>query len=229
MRRNGRILLVLTISALSFPCQVAESETLSGTIVDQYGARVVGAKLLAKGEQGQYEVRTDSHGTYAVDLPSGRYELEVRNAGFCPARRPPMELVAGQSVTVNFTLFACAIANVIAVEEGSVFRERDEYVFPYKQRIIPLGRLAVMILYGEDAVDGSRVKYSGFRVDNSTYGVRIMYNACSIIADRAIFDSASLRMALEGHVQVHDGKTTLQADRAEARFISGSVIVNVQK
>jgi len=60
---------------------------LSGMVYDTNGAVVMGSDVLARSRDGRdYPGRTNSEGTYKIELPIGIYKIEANANGFCPKR-----------------------------------------------------------------------------------------------------------------------------------------------
>jgi hypothetical protein len=83
-----RIVSVLLFCATIFvPSLLAQSQNISGTVVDATGATVPGAAVqisdIAKGDETVREVTTDESGRFqAINLQPGRYRIRIEKAGF---------------------------------------------------------------------------------------------------------------------------------------------------
>jgi hypothetical protein len=92
--------------------------TISGTITDQQGGVVPGVTVTVKNQATQQTrtAVTDSSGFYTLPLlePS-RYEISAELDGFKRVTRQNVQLDAGGSVTVPFTLEAGAMTEVVTV------------------------------------------------------------------------------------------------------------------
>ena len=81
--------------------------SLSGTISDASGSRIQGASVVIHNEETGTERRllTDSTGRYAApSLAIGSYEVTVSDEGFATEDRKNVQLVVGQSATLDLTL-----------------------------------------------------------------------------------------------------------------------------
>ena len=81
--------------------------TVTGTVTDQSGAVIPGAKVVALNvETGvASSANSDAAGVYRVAfLPIGRYQLTVQASGFGKQSVPPFQLEAVQTATFNVKL-----------------------------------------------------------------------------------------------------------------------------
>jgi hypothetical protein len=111
-------------------CGVLASESLAqppgaairGTIVDESGARVAGARVEAHGPAlvgGPRRAFTDWSGRYAiVDLPPGTYEVRAGKPGFTHLARPGILVAAGGGHVVDFSLRVGDLSDTITVPGG---------------------------------------------------------------------------------------------------------------
>lgn len=68
-----------------WPASEDGHSTLTGTVLDDYGAVIVGAKIVALGKDGtRLEAVVDENGAYVIKLPFGDYILQISKEGFCP-------------------------------------------------------------------------------------------------------------------------------------------------
>ncbi len=99
--------MVLGIVPTAWSQSEAVSAQLSGTVQDENGATVPGAKVtLSNPEVGfSREETTSENGLYTYLLiPPGRYQLRVERAGFNTFLEPNIVLAVGQSSTLNAKL-----------------------------------------------------------------------------------------------------------------------------
>lgn len=109
-------LCLLTLAATAYS-QVNTAD-ITGTVLDQAGAAVVGANVTAKNVATGLERRTvtGDTGDYLVALlPPGEYEVRVEATGFATVVQK-VSLVVGRRQTLNFTLRPGAVTEVITVE-----------------------------------------------------------------------------------------------------------------
>jgi len=91
---------LLTAAAAAVTPALEEQGTvgaLVGTVSDPSGARIPGARILARNLEGSNEetIVADAAGEFAVHVPAGRYELEVRVPGFKIGRRQAVVTAGG--------------------------------------------------------------------------------------------------------------------------------------
>ncbi len=68
------------------PANETDYSILTGTVFDDYGSIIVGAKIVASGRDGtKWEAFVDEKFVYVLELPLGTYTLQISKEGFCPA------------------------------------------------------------------------------------------------------------------------------------------------
>jgi hypothetical protein len=95
--------------------------SITGTVKDDSGAAIPEAKLIVKNRETGTERRavTDQAGRYAIfSVAIGRYEVLAEKAGFTTGRRTGIELVVGQTVSIDLTLPVGEIQQAITIEEA---------------------------------------------------------------------------------------------------------------
>jgi len=109
-------LLVLVFAASSFAQTTA---SIQGTVSDQSGAAVVGAKVTVKNTALGIErtTQTSSTGSYEVPaLPPGTYSVQVQIAGFETQLAKDLLLQVSQNSVQNFGLKVASTSEVVTVE-----------------------------------------------------------------------------------------------------------------
>src|SRR5215510_12862740 len=100
-------LVSLALSALSLSAFAQSTATLQGTVTDQSGAVVSGAKVTVRNQATGAEriVQTDSDGNYqAAALPPGVYLVEAQGQGFSSQTVSDLTLEVSRIVVQNFQL-----------------------------------------------------------------------------------------------------------------------------
>jgi hypothetical protein len=100
--------------------QVSTS-SITGTVVDNQGLVVVGAKVLAKNEGTgvTYETVSTSAGEYAISsLPPGQYTITVTHEGFRTFSSVHNALTVGQPLVVDAKLDVGQVSEVVQVESS---------------------------------------------------------------------------------------------------------------
>src|SRR5450432_2605144 len=99
-----------------------DKAVLTGTATDASGAILPGATVEVSSPSNGFlrKLVTSDVGTYYVPgLPVGSYELLVSKAGFRSARFTEVQLVVGQTRTLNLQLAVSSIAQEMTVEEAA--------------------------------------------------------------------------------------------------------------
>ncbi len=114
--KKMRVLLAFLLCSSAAWCQV--SATISGTVVDQSGARVAGASVTVKSVDtgAARTATTDSSGVYQViSVPVGDYQIRASKSGFTDVVRQGVHLVVGQDATVDLTLDVRQLSEAVTV------------------------------------------------------------------------------------------------------------------
>src|ERR1700704_6514019 len=109
-------LLVLLLAATAFAQTTA---SIQGTVSDQSGAAVVGAKVLVKNTALGIArtTQTNSTGSYEVPaLPPGTYSVQVQMTGFETQLAKDLVLQVSQNSVQNFGLKVASTSEVVTVE-----------------------------------------------------------------------------------------------------------------
>jgi len=107
MSMRYSILISLMLAAFSSIALAQSTATLQGSISDQSGAVVSGAKVTVRNQATGAEriAQTDSDGNYQVAaLPPGVYRVEAQAQGFGPQTASDLTLEVGRIVVQNFQL-----------------------------------------------------------------------------------------------------------------------------
>ncbi len=128
------LLLFLLLQCADVRAQDLDDVSLSGTVLDEHGAVVVGASvtfvLLATGAE--RTLKTDAEGRYRfVELPPGAYTARASAEGFASFEKTNLVTVAGQNVRLDFTL---RVASVNA--EQTVLSEADAPVLDTTRTVV---------------------------------------------------------------------------------------------
>src|SRR5437879_1154510 len=110
------LLLTLMFAVAAFAQTTA---SIKGTVTDQTGAAVVGAKVTIKDAALGIErpAQTNNGGDYEVPaLPPGNYSVEIQMAGFQPQQANNLVLAVSQNSVQNFNLKVANSTEVVTVE-----------------------------------------------------------------------------------------------------------------
>jgi hypothetical protein len=128
--------------------------TLTGVVLDQTGANVAGAKVVAtaSGTRIAYTTTTKEAGVYVLPaLPPGTYEVTVENTGFKKSVRGNLSLSADQRLRVDFALELGSLSEnvVVAAEAALVQTEQANLGLNFEGANItrlPVGRSPFSVL-----------------------------------------------------------------------------------
>src|SRR5262245_20176197 len=107
MSQRHIFLVSLLLAAFSSITLAQSTATLQGSITDQSGAFVSGAKVTVRNQATGFEriVQTDSNGNYQVpSLPPGVYRVEAQAQGFSAQNVTDLTLEVSRIVVQNFQL-----------------------------------------------------------------------------------------------------------------------------
>ena len=190
IQRCRWLLLLLLVSLFAFlitslPAAAQSDEvSISGTVIDQSGARVTGAKidLLSNATGLHRNTVTDSDGIYHFPaLPIGNYQISISKEGFSSIQIPNIELAIGQPRVVDVRLKVGEISNTVQVSETVDYLNRSTaevggLVESEQIKEIPIsGRnWASLMLLAPGAInygDGAQrsIRFSGHSLDDSNF------------------------------------------------------------
>jgi Carboxypeptidase regulatory-like domain len=220
-------LMSVSLSAHAQAVRDEPTGHLRGTVADPTGAVVPGAKVLFKSNVANYSVTTAANGTYDTQLPVGTYGIDVRKPGLC-YQRAQFRLLASAPLTINAVVTACAIADVVTLENGKG-TARDEIRPAYRAEsvLIPDSStqpLEMLITYASREEDADVTTYTG----NGAPEVVATYDNLTVYARRVRFDRKALRIYAEGSVVVEDGTGRSTGERAALAFEQGKATVEVK-
>src|SRR5271169_492665 len=109
MHSRHRFILSILVLSFSLPSLFAQIDraNLNGTVTDPSGASVPNSKVevVAPATGFKRQATTGSSGVYSLSsLPTGMYDLTVTGNGFKTFQEKGIELVVGQTRTVNVQL-----------------------------------------------------------------------------------------------------------------------------
>jgi hypothetical protein len=111
-------LISLALAALSSSAFAQSTATLQGSVTDQSGAVVSGAKVTVRNQSTGFEriIQTDSDGNYqAAALPPGVYRVEAQAQGFGPQAINDLTLEVSRIAVQNFQLKVGAMTQEVNV------------------------------------------------------------------------------------------------------------------
>src|SRR3989442_9165684 len=114
------VVLVLAGYATVF-AQATASASLSGTVLDKNQAVIKGATVTVTNKAtGQTPTATtNDRGEYKIDLlPAGRYDIKTNASGFADATSENVELLVGQTNSLNVTMNPGGVTGTVTVTAG---------------------------------------------------------------------------------------------------------------
>jgi hypothetical protein len=111
-----RLALVGVILALPFGAYAQEA-TLSGIVTDSTGGVLPGVTVTALHEAtgNRFNTVTDERGIYRIPARVGNYQITTELQGFTTVQRTGVELLAGQTASVNVTMSPSTVQETITV------------------------------------------------------------------------------------------------------------------
>src|SRR5205814_6331607 len=108
-------LLILLFAATAFAQTTA---SIQGTVTDQSGAAIVGAKVTVKNTAGiERTAQTGSTGSYEIPaLPPRLYSVQVQQTGFETQLAKDLVLEVSKNSVQNFGLKVASTSEVVTVE-----------------------------------------------------------------------------------------------------------------
>jgi len=193
-------LLILLTGAVESKAQTA---TILGVVRDASGAVVPQATLTAR-NTGTGQTRTaisSADGSYRFNaLPVGRYEVQVRQAGFQSAVRSGLTLTVGREAIVNFSLQVGSVeqrvevtaeAPLVNTTSGSLGGLVDEQ----KVSELPLnGRNYVDLALLQTGVQKNRIRVQGGGIGGTGYSS----NGAPMSSNQTLIDGARANSMVAG-------------------------------
>jgi hypothetical protein len=111
-----RLLLVCALIALP-ALGYAQEAVLTGTVTDSTGAVLPGVTVVAVNDAtgNRYEGVTDELGIYRLPARVGAYTISAQLSGFTTATRSGLQLLVGQTATVNLQLTPSTVQETVTV------------------------------------------------------------------------------------------------------------------
>ena len=171
--------LIVFLSLLT-PVFAQVSAVLSGTVTDQTGAAVAGASVTAKDvDTGVARATATSAGGHYqfFSLPVGNYEIRASKAGFTEEVRTGIDLVVGQSATVDLNLRVGGSSQQVTVSGdaplvGVTTTDISGLVAEQQIQNLPLNGRSYdeLLTLNPSVVNFTWEKTGGIGVSNSTVG-----------------------------------------------------------
>jgi Carboxypeptidase regulatory-like domain/TonB dependent receptor-like, beta-barrel len=107
----GGVLLAISSSGY------AQEAVLTGNVVDSTGAVLPGASVTALHEASgnTFQVVTDGRGAYRVPVRVGTYKITAELSGFRTTTRDGVEILVGQTVSINLQMAPGAVSETVTV------------------------------------------------------------------------------------------------------------------
>jgi len=117
---NSRLMtqLIVVAALLTVPVAVhAQESVLNGTVADSTGSVLPGAVVRAVHEASgnTFEAVTDERGLYRLPVRAGSYVITAQLSGFVTVTRRGVELLVGQTVSINMQMAVGGVAETVTV------------------------------------------------------------------------------------------------------------------
>ncbi len=125
IRHLARVgLLIALLGAGAVTAAHAQTGTIQGTVYDAEGVPLPGVNVVVEGTQTGSSTGAD--GAYPIDLEAGSYTLEASSVGYETAAQEDVEVAAGETTVVDFTLQESEVALDEVVVIGYGEQERRD-------------------------------------------------------------------------------------------------------
>lgn len=116
MKFRGRLLFIASVLALPASAYAQEA-VLTGTVTDSTGGVLPGVTVTALLEAtgNRFEALTDERGIYRMPIRVGGFQITAELQGFTTITRTGIQLLLGQTVTVNLQLAPSTIEETVTV------------------------------------------------------------------------------------------------------------------
>ena len=98
------LLLLVSFPALESDAAPPQVENLSGLVLDVGKARIPDTLILVEGTNLRRAIKSAEDGSYAIQLPYGKYRVTVTCDGFYPSPKKTVKIRPNASVTLDVTL-----------------------------------------------------------------------------------------------------------------------------
>lgn len=115
-RQSGLILLLFAFVSFAFmPSSIAQSITVTGTIIDNHGIPIPGATIIVK-DNPTVGTQSDFDGNYTVTVPNSQTVLVYSFIGYAT-----QEITVGNQTTINLTMYESAedLDEVVVIGYGT--------------------------------------------------------------------------------------------------------------
>jgi Carboxypeptidase regulatory-like domain len=120
VRTAGLCIVVLALAVTGFAQTQITTGVIQGTVMDQSGAVMQGARVEAKESATNFTKNqsTNANGRFIfLAMPPGRYTLTISQSGFSTIVQENLDLLVGQAINLNFNMKVSATAERIVVTE----------------------------------------------------------------------------------------------------------------
>jgi len=214
-------LILLVSFSFALPLRADTGGSISGTIADQSGAVIAGAKisLTRLDTNTSQTVVTNSRGAFSfLELPVGTYDLQIDAAGFKPYRRAAIVIDADRARLVDVTLELGPQSDAVTVNQSAVSAETAD---------TQLGEVVSGQLVQSSPLNGRSYTdllalQPGVAPVTTISGTSIQAAGASVIFPSGDLDPATI--SINGQREYSNGFTVNDADVVE-RFTMGAAII----
>jgi Carboxypeptidase regulatory-like domain len=178
--RLGRVAALLVVSLMSVFLRTAQAQvstaSLNGTVMDNTGAVIPGAKVLVLQTETNFKSETTSgqDGSFSISsIPVGPYVLSVTRDGFAHYKQEGIVLTVGQVASFQISLtIGAATQDIVVTAETSAVESTDSTIQDVvEQKVVedlPLnGRNPAALVYTAPGVTDALINPTGTNANSS--------------------------------------------------------------
>jgi hypothetical protein len=116
MKKYAVVLFIFCLFTADAICQ-ARGGVITGRVVDERGAVIVGADAIVIGSDGvRRSLKTGRSGEFRFDLPQGQYSVQVSSSGFNVFERP-LEIATGSNASLEVVLTVAVVQGSVSIDD----------------------------------------------------------------------------------------------------------------
>ena len=176
--RLGLTAMAIVAGTAVFAQESSTTGSIVGTVLDQSGKPVAGARIIVEGGRGQMNFAADANGAWrAASLIPGHYLVTITAAGYQTVSRQAVDVLLGQRTPMTFRLAstAGAVVEVIAaarlldtstVTSGTTFSSDQFATMPLGRSFVSIASMAPGVVDGGGTGAGNPSISGGSGLEN---------------------------------------------------------------